>query len=538
MNNWIKDKKFVLTGSTDETKERYEEIISANGGYVYGRVTDKVDYVIWNPNFEHETVKLKTAQEYNGIGKRIVIYTEQEFEDLMDGKEVHAVTQQVKNTHDYVSEYSAELEPEKVEEYLASHDIKRAECQRYLKELLDAYWQQNIKKPLQWCEKIYADEKTYSVENRLFASEYFSHIGFYDKAETMLDGLMKDLYSGKIQDISWQYKNNVAGRIQKLLDKNIYYLSGNPYWPLRRERKLQVCEFYDQLGIAHKSVVTERQDSSGRRRSTYSERPDIIAKTQQRAKEIGENYKGVDYQTNTDKKYNRFVSDTGLRINGLSDVSINKFFDMGWINNFGDVFRLWQHKDEMLELPGYKEKSVTNILEGIEKARTVDDIDFISCLSIPNIGKFAARKILDVYGMETAFEIARTIDDYAYFCDIEGIGPDSSGSFVAWCKDEKNYEVYEDLLSEINLYEKSKAETGKKCEGLVFVCTGSLNTYNNRKELFDYIESEGGTVSDKINKDTSFLINNDLNSPSSKNKKAKSLGIEIISEEEFNSRFK
>ncbi|MBQ6628637.1 MAG: hypothetical protein IJH65_07425 [Methanobrevibacter sp.] len=535
MENWINNKKFVLTGSTDETKERYEQIISENGGTVYGRVSDKVDYVIWNPYFEHETVKLKTAQEYNGMGKNIVIYTEQEFEDLLEGKEVHPATEQVKNTHEYVPEFSAELEPEKVEEYIASHDIDEINSQRYLHDLLEAYWKRSVRAPLQWCEKIAADGKTYSVENRLFAAEYFSHIGQYDRADELLDSLMKDLYSGEIANVSWQYKNYAAKQIQKLLDKNQYYRNGNPYWPFRKERKIEISEFYDELGIAHKNPYPEKErklHGHGKYSLDYDDRQ------QKKAREVGENYKGVDYQTNTDKKYNHFVSDTGLRIGGLSDVTINKFFDLGWISNFGDVFRLWQHKDEMLELTGFKEKSVNNILEGIEKARNVDDIDFISCLSIPNIGQAAARKILDVYGMESAFEIARTIDDYAYFCDIEGIGPDTSGSFVAWCKDENNYEVYEDLLSEITLVEKSKAETGKKCEGLTFVCTGSLNTYKNRKELFDYIESEGGTVSDKINSATSFLINNDMNSPSSKNKKAKSLRIEIISEDDFNSRFK
>ena len=133
--------------------------------------------------------------------------------------------------------------------------------------------------------------------------------------------------------------------------------------------------------------------------------------------------------------------------------------------------------------------------------------------------------------------IATTATSLEAFAHIPGIGPEKSASLVTWFQDEANQRIVNDLLSEVQIEEPSLQPQGARCQGMTFVITGDVHHYKNRAELKSYIESQGGKVTGSVSKSTTYLINNDVNSTSGKNKKAKDLGISIISEDEFVERY-
>ena len=237
------------------------------------------------------------------------------------------------------------------------------------------------------------------------------------------------------------------------------------------------------------------------------------------------------------KKYSRFVSKGGMDIDGISEATLQRFVNEGWIKNYADIYRLSSHSEEIKELDGFGEKSSDNIMSSIEKAKVVDDQKLLFALNIPLVGVDVAKKLLSAYSFKELIDVARNTDDPAIFSTINGIGVEKSSAFVNYLKEEDNYRDLEDLLSVIEVSSKSVGATGNKCEGLTFVVTGDVHHYKNRNELKDYIESEGGKVTGSVSKSTNYLINNDVESSSSKNMKAKELGIEIISEDSFVERF-
>ena len=183
-------------------------------------------------------------------------------------------------------------------------------------------------------------------------------------------------------------------------------------------------------------------------------------------------------------------------------------------------------------------------MAAIEAARTRGAPQFLVALSIPLCGIDVAKRLLGAYGVKDLFakarESAHPADLFSQgedvFAAIDGIGPGKSSAFVRWCADEKNMAVVEDVLSQVTL-DEYKAAAGGRCNGLVFVVTGDVHHYANRDALKAYVESQGGKVAGSVSSKTSFLINNDVTSSSSKNTKAKALGVPIISEDEFVSRF-
>lgn len=231
------------------------------------------------------------------------------------------------------------------------------------------------------------------------------------------------------------------------------------------------------------------------------------------------------------KKFTRFVSKTGMDIDGLSIQTIVKFINLGYITRFSDIYGLADYAEEIKALEGFGEKSCENMLKAIEKSRKVHPVNFIYALCIPLIGADAGKKIMKVTGYQGFLD---RLKNGTGFEDVEGIGPEKSNSIVEWFSKTENEEVFYALLEELELEKvEPVTTTGGRCEGLTFVITGDVHHYKNRAEFKAYVESEDGVVTGSVSKKTNYLVNNDTTSMSSKNQKAKELGIPIISEDEF-----
>ena len=237
------------------------------------------------------------------------------------------------------------------------------------------------------------------------------------------------------------------------------------------------------------------------------------------------------------KKYARFVSKAGMDIDGISEQTLARFINLGWISNFADIYRLSDHISEIASLEGFGERSAANIVKSIEKAREVDAQRLLIALSIPKCGADVAKRLLGAYAFSDLVETASTTDDNEHFAHIDGIGPERSALIVGWFHDEGNQKVLNDLLTLIEVRQQQQQRSGNQCEGLTFVITGDVHHFKNRNELKAYIEARGGKVAGSVSGSTSFLINNDVASTSGKNKKAKELGIPILSEDDFLSQF-
>lgn len=230
------------------------------------------------------------------------------------------------------------------------------------------------------------------------------------------------------------------------------------------------------------------------------------------------------------KSFTLFVSRDALNIEGLSEATLEKFIGSGFIHEFADIFRLERYRQEIVTMEGFGEKSCENLLVSVEKARKTTLPKVIYSLGIPNIGLAGAKLICRQFENDVERMLAAKPEELAV---IAGIGEVIAGSFVNYFQDPGRRECFLHLLSELEL-EKEAANTGEQIlKGKVFVITGSLNHFSNRKELQELIESKGGKVTGSVTGKTDYLINNDTTSGSSKNKKAKELGIPIISEEEM-----
>ena len=229
------------------------------------------------------------------------------------------------------------------------------------------------------------------------------------------------------------------------------------------------------------------------------------------------------------KSFTLFVSRDALNIEGLSEASLEKFIGRGFIHEFADIFKLSAHKAEIVEMEGFGEKSYENLMTGIERARTTTLARVIYSLGIPNIGLSGAKLICRQF--EDEVEQVLAADEEA-LAAIDGIGAVIAGSFAEYFRDAEKRERFERLLSRLTLV-KEEVSGEQDLKGKVFVVTGSLTHFANRNELKDQIEKRGGKVTGSVTGKTDYLINHDTTSSSSKNKKAKELGIPIISEEDF-----
>lgn len=237
------------------------------------------------------------------------------------------------------------------------------------------------------------------------------------------------------------------------------------------------------------------------------------------------------------KKFARFVSKEGINIDGISEQTVWKFINHGFIREYADFYKLKNYAFEISCFEGFGKKSVSNLLGSVEKSRHTDGRHLLYALNIPLCGGDVAKKLLSRYKVKELIETARLSMFDDEFASIDGIGPEKSAKFIAWFKDDIHFQHVQHLLSELIIEEQEPVETGNKCQGLTFVVTGDVHHYKNRNELKAYIESQGGKVTGSVSKSTNFLINNDAASQSSKNKKAHELNIPIITEDEFIEKF-
>jgi DNA ligase (NAD+) len=235
------------------------------------------------------------------------------------------------------------------------------------------------------------------------------------------------------------------------------------------------------------------------------------------------------------KKFSRFVSKPGMDIDGLSIQTMLKFMNLGYIHYFEDIYTLKNHADEIRSLDGFGEKSCNNMLQAIEKSKNVDPVHFIYALCIPQIGTDAGKKMIAALGTGGFFQKLHAGEGFE---DIDGIGPERSTSMLDWYRQNQNRHTVAALEEILNIAEvEPKVTEGGTCEGLTFVITGDVHQFKNRTEFKEYVESQNGSVTGSVSKKTDYLVNNDIESTSSKNQKAKSLGIPIISEDMFVERF-
>ena len=229
------------------------------------------------------------------------------------------------------------------------------------------------------------------------------------------------------------------------------------------------------------------------------------------------------------KGFAHFVSRDAMNVEGLSESTLEKLVDRGLIRDLADVFRVKDHHDEIVTMEGFGELSFKNLCDAVEKARKVTPQAFLYSLGIPNFGRANAGLVAKY--CRNDWEKIRSLEEDE-LVTIEGIGDVMAKAYCDFFRDEKNIAVVDDLLTEVEL-DGSFEETGDKLAGMTFVITGSLETYPNRDALKEEIEANGGKVAGSVSAKTSYLINNDLTSNSGKNKKAKELGIPVISETEF-----
>lgn len=229
------------------------------------------------------------------------------------------------------------------------------------------------------------------------------------------------------------------------------------------------------------------------------------------------------------KSFTHFVSRDAMNIEGLSESTIQKFIDRGFIKTFADIYRIDKYQDEITNMEGFGQKSYDNLIDSIEKSKNVLLPNFIYALGIINVGLSNAKLICKYYDYDFDKILSASLEELT---EIEGYGSIIAKSLVEYFNDEKNKEIIDDLLDYIVL-EKIESSNNNVLEGKTFVITGSLNIYSNRKELKELIENLGGKVTGSVTGNTDYLINNNVESTSSKNKKAKDLGVPIINEETF-----
>lgn len=232
-------------------------------------------------------------------------------------------------------------------------------------------------------------------------------------------------------------------------------------------------------------------------------------------------------------KLTHFVSKNAMNIDGLSEATLEKFIELGWVSCFDDIFRLKDCASEMMQLEGFGEKSVRKLLNSIDKSRNTTLDRFIYSLSIPLIGRSASKDISNACanGDINQFRMIMDLEAEYAFISLNGFGKEMSKSLNSWWYDNKD--MFYRVAKYLNFVKVESTDNSNILSGKTFVITGSLNTFANRDDAKEQIEALGGKVSGSVSAKTSYLVNNDINSTSGKNKKAKELGVQIITEEEL-----
>ena len=236
-----------------------------------------------------------------------------------------------------------------------------------------------------------------------------------------------------------------------------------------------------------------------------------------------------DCQVKHIKQYALMASRDALNIDGLSESTLEKFLSKGFIKSDSDLFHLDKFKDEIINMDGFGKRSYEKLISALDEAKNTTVSRFLYSLGIAGIGSANAKMIAKYFDNDIDRIISASKDD---LLEIEGIGEVLANSIADFFRSERNIENVESLRK-ILKFEKEESVGGDKLSGKVCVITGSLQHFSNRNELKELIEKNGGKVSGSVSSKTNYLINNDTASNSSKNKKAKELGVEIISEEDF-----
>lgn len=226
------------------------------------------------------------------------------------------------------------------------------------------------------------------------------------------------------------------------------------------------------------------------------------------------------------KRFSLFVSRDAMNMEGLSEQTLLKFIGMGFIRSFPDIFDLAEHRDAIVELEGFGEKSYDNLIKSIETARHTTPARILMSLGIPGVGVATSKMIAKA--CRNKMEDIVNLDSES-LTDIEGIGSVMAADYLEFFGDEENRSMVERLVSKLDI-DESYEEAGTGLAGQVFVITGSLEQFSNRKALKEAIEAQGGKVAGSVSGSTNYLITNNPNSGSSKNKTARELGVEIITE--------
>ncbi len=230
------------------------------------------------------------------------------------------------------------------------------------------------------------------------------------------------------------------------------------------------------------------------------------------------------------KSFTLFVSRDAMNIEGLSEATLEKLVDLGIVKEPADLFHLSRYKDMIISMEGFGEKSYENLITAVENVREIEMYRFLYSLGIPNIGISNAKLICREFDNDFSKIRAATQEELT---EIAGVGAVIAEAFYQFFHDKTKNEITDHLLKEITFQQEEKVSKPQKLSGKIFVITGSLEKYTNRKELKDLIESLGGKVTGSVTGKTNYLINNHAASASAKNKKAKELGVEIITEKQF-----
>lgn len=295
-----------------------------------------------------------------------------------------------------------------------------------------------------------------------------------------------------------------------------------------------------ELGIGdtiqvYKANMIIPQIAENLTRSSNLPIPDICPACGQEAKVIRENEVEALYCMNPEcaakkiKAFTLFVSRDAMNIDGLSEATLEKFIARGFIHNFGDIFEIGRYRKEIIEMEGFGQKSFDNLMESLEKAKETTLAKVIYSLGIANIGLSNAKVICRHF--DNDLEAIRKAD-LEEVSAIDGIGPVIARNLVEYFQKAENNQKLDQLMQHLHI-QKDVLQKEQIFTGMNFVITGSLEHFSNRSEAKNLIESLGGKVTGSVTGKTTYLINNDTASNSSKNKKARELGVPILSEEDF-----
>lgn len=353
-----------------------------------------------------------------------------------------------------------------------------------------------------------------------------------------------DLYETTIRDIEWNTSR--TGLINPVAVFDSVDLDGaeTTRATLHNVSYIEGLELGvgDTIQVYRSNMVIPKVHDNLTRSNTFKI-PDTCPTCGGEAKIINENGSKVLKCMNPDCKakllseFVNFVSRDAMNIQGLSEATLKRFINLGWLKDYVDIYNLAEHKSEMKNLDGFGAKSVSSLLNSIEESRRCKLVNFVTALGIELVGKSTAKDIckfidkISLSNNKNPYDVfIERIKQRKYFGHIDGIGINTSLSMDDYFRD--HLEMVEKLAKELEFeMPESKKESMVDLTGMTFVVTGKVNKFANRNAIKDEIESRGGKVAGSVSKNTNYLVNNDVNSTSSKNKKAQQLGIPIIDED-------